>query len=193
MVCFFFIIAWQSYWGKILESEAIPKDVFLPWLSNSVFMNLCCLVDCHPGYISPLTTKILLKWGINSSWRPGIHFGLAVRWQDALKDQMLCCPWVVGGAEGQAACPWDCFCRTATWKDKLVSPSSSWLPPQVCCCCHSGIVSVWLYACSHAFVSSNPSAVQKTFKGIHNIMNFLSASFCEWLVRLALYSHIPWS
>jgi len=27
-------------------------------------MNSCCLGDYDPGYISPLTTKSLLKWGI---------------------------------------------------------------------------------------------------------------------------------
>lgn len=163
MVCFFSIIAWQSFWGKILESEAIPKDVFLPWLSISVFMNSCCLVDCHPGYISPLTTKSLLKWGISSSCRPGIQFGLAARWQDAWKDQMLCCPQRVRGAEGQTACPWGCFCRTAPCEDRLVSPSSSWLPPQVCSCCRSGIISVRLHACSCASVSNNPHTVQKLY------------------------------
>lgn len=64
-------------------------------------MNSCCLVDCHSGYISPLTMKSLLKRGINSSCRPGIQFGLAARWQDALKDQMLCYPQRVGQQKGR--------------------------------------------------------------------------------------------
>lgn len=185
MVCFFSVIAWQSYWGKILESEAIPKDLFLPWLSNSVFMDLCCLGSCHPGYISPLTTKSLLKWGIDSSCRRGLQLGLAARWQGALKDQVLCWPHRVGGQQ-----------KSAQPALRLVSVEllvqgwacSSWQLPTASSAL--ALAAVYPHARSLALVSSNPARAEAIGSKAAAMLCRLSpyCLFREWWGSLALYS-----
>lgn len=142
-------------------------------------MDLCCLGNCHPGYISPLTTKSLLKWGIDSSCRWGLQLGLAARWQGALKDQVLCWPHRVGGQQ-KSAQP----ALGVVSVELLVQgwACSSWQLPTASSAL--ALAAVYPHACSLALVSSNPGARRSDrVKGSRDVVSFISLLLVSWVVR----------